>query len=68
MHSNYLWRILIESRNFFQVVKEKERAAFVGYVCACDPDFDTSLQICRALVEKGVDVLELGVPFSDPSG
>jgi tryptophan synthase alpha chain len=38
----------------------------VAYVCAGDPDFDTSLEICRALLANGVDVLELGVPFSDP--
>ena len=38
----------------------------MGYVCACDPDFDTSLSVCRALIERGVDILELGVPFSDP--
>ena len=50
----------------FSSCQEKERAAFVGYVCACDPDFDTSLLICRSLIEHGVDILELGVPFSDP--
>ncbi|MEI6466537.1 MAG: tryptophan synthase subunit alpha, partial [Verrucomicrobiota bacterium] len=31
-----------------------------------DPDFDTSLEVCRALLANGVDILELGVPFSDP--
>jgi tryptophan synthase alpha chain len=31
-----------------------------------DPDFDTSLAVCRALLDSGVDILELGVPFSDP--
>lgn len=50
----------------FLKCKENQRPAFVGYVCACDPDFDTSLKICRTLIEKGVDLLELGVPFSDP--
>jgi len=50
----------------FARAKEENRATFVGYVCACDPDFDTSLAICRALLENGVDLLELGVPFSDP--
>ena len=50
----------------FSSRKEKGRSAFVGYVCACDPDFETSLSICRALIDNGVDVLELGVPFSDP--
>ena len=44
----------------------ENRAAFVAYLCAGDPDFATSLAVCRAALEAGVDVLELGVPFSDP--
>ena len=50
----------------FARTKEEGRSAFVGYVCACDPDFDTSLAICKSLLDNGVDLLELGVPFSDP--
>lgn len=50
----------------FQSAKAQNRAAFVAYLCAGDPDFDTSLAACRALLTNGVDVLELGVPFSDP--
>jgi len=50
----------------FSNCKENGRSAFVGYVCACDPSFDTSLLICKSLIDNGVDVLELGVPFSDP--
>ncbi len=50
----------------FARAKAQNRAAFVAYVCAGDPDFDTSVEICRALLASGVDVLELGVPFSDP--
>lgn len=50
----------------FARTKAKNRAAFVAYVCAGDPDFDTSLAVCRALLDNGVDILELGVPFSDP--
>jgi tryptophan synthase alpha chain len=50
----------------FSDCKDKGRAAFVGYVCACDPDFNTSLEISRSLIANGVDLLELGVPFSDP--
>jgi len=42
------------------------RAAFVAYLCAGDPDFETSLAACRAVLDHGTDVLELGVPFSDP--
>lgn len=50
----------------FQRTKDQNRAAFVAYLCAGDPDFDTSLAACRTLLDNGIDVLELGVPFSDP--
>lgn len=50
----------------FERARAANRAAFVAYLCAGDPDFDTSLAACRALLQGGVDVLELGVPFSDP--
>ncbi len=50
----------------FARARAANRAAFVAYVCAGDPDFETSLEICRALLANGVDILELGVPFSDP--
>jgi tryptophan synthase alpha chain len=50
----------------FARARNQNRAAFVAYLCAGDPDFDTSLAACRALVGSGVDILELGVPFSDP--
>jgi len=50
----------------FQRTKSNRRAAFVAYLCAGDPDFETCLDACRTLLESGVDLLELGVPFSDP--
>ena len=50
---------------FAQAHKEN-RAVFVGYLCAGDPDFESSLEACRAVIESGVDLLEIGVPFSDP--
>ncbi len=50
----------------FARAKQENRAAFVAYLCAGDPDFESSLAACRALLRNGVDVLELGVPFSDP--
>jgi len=50
----------------FARAHRENRAAFVAYLCAGDPDFVTSLAVCRAALEAGVDVLELGVPFSDP--
>ncbi len=50
----------------FTNAKNEGRAAFVAYICAGDPNVDTSLKAARALLERGTDVLELGVPFSDP--
>lgn len=50
----------------FARAQADNRAAFVAYVCAGDPDFETSVEVCRALFANGVDILELGVPFSDP--
>jgi len=50
----------------FARTRREKRAAFVAYLCAGDPDFDTSLAACRAVLDAGADVLELGVPFSDP--
>ncbi|PTY00367.1 tryptophan synthase subunit alpha [Opitutus sp. ER46] len=50
----------------FARTRAENRAAFVAYVCAGDPDFDTSLEVCQSLLANGVDILELGVPFSDP--
>jgi tryptophan synthase alpha chain len=50
----------------FARTRAENRAAFVAYLCAGDPDFETAVAACRAVLENGVDVLELGVPFSDP--
>ncbi len=51
----------------FERCKGEGRAALVGYLTAFDPDRDTSCALIRAALEGGVDVLELGVPFSDPT-
>lgn len=50
----------------FQRAQSEQRAAFVAYLCAGDPNFESSLVACRAVIDAGIDVLELGVPFSDP--
>lgn len=50
----------------FATAAKENRACFVAYLCAGDPDFETSLKACKQLIESGIDVLELGVPFSDP--
>ena len=43
------------------------RAALVTYICAGDPDFDTSLELLKGLPAAGADIIELGMPFSDPT-
>ena len=52
-------------RRFAQLAAEG-RPAFVTYVMGGDPDFETAVEIVRALPEAGADVIELGMPFSDP--
>jgi tryptophan synthase alpha chain len=43
-----------------------KKPAFIGFTVAGDPDKTTSIRIARALIAGGTDILELGVPFSDP--
>lgn len=50
----------------FEAARQAKRPIFVSYLCAGDPSFDTSLAACKTLIEAGVDILELGAPFSDP--
>jgi len=50
----------------FAELKRQGRAAFVTYVMAGDPDPATSLEIVKALPKSGADVIELGIPFTDP--
>jgi tryptophan synthase alpha chain len=50
----------------FARLKAENRAAFVTYVMAGDPDHDTALEIALGLPGAGVDVIELGMPFTDP--
>lgn len=50
----------------FARLKADGKKAFVAYIMGGDPDFDTSLAIMQGLPRAGVDVIELGVPFTDP--
>lgn len=50
----------------FAELKEAGRSAFVTFVMAGDPDPATSLEIIKALPKSGADVIELGMPFTDP--
>jgi tryptophan synthase alpha chain len=54
----------IEKR--FAALKQEGRAALVTFIMSGDPDTDTSLAIAKALPKAGADVIELGMPFTDP--
>ena len=63
-----LRKSLIMSRiaNKFADLKSKEQSAFVSYIMAGDPNYDTTLKIMKGLPEAGVDIIEIGAPFTDP--
>ena len=50
----------------FARLNAEGRKAFVTYVMAGDPDFERSLEIVKGLPGAGVDIIELGIPFTDP--
>ena len=50
----------------FADLRAQNRPALVTYFMGGDPDFETSLGIMKALPDAGADVIELGMPFSDP--
>lgn len=57
----------IESyQEMFKRVKNNGEGAFIPFVVAGDPDFETCLRIVKTFVENGADALEIGFPFSDP--
>ena len=47
-------------------LKQNNKKALVAYLVAGDPDLDTTLELMHLFVESGVDVIEIGVPFTDP--
>lgn len=50
----------------FAALAQADRKAFVAFVMAGDPDFDRSLAVLKGLPGAGVDMVELGMPFTDP--
>jgi tryptophan synthase alpha chain len=50
----------------FTKLKQEGRTALIPFVTVGDPDFDTSLEIIKRLEQAGADMIELGVPYSDP--
>ena len=50
----------------FANLRAEGKSAFVAFVMAGDPDYDKSLEIVKGLPEAGVDIIEFGMPFTDP--
>ncbi|QNT77751.1 tryptophan synthase subunit alpha [Entomobacter blattae] len=50
----------------FNALKKQNKGAFISYLEACDPDYNTSLALLKAMPEAGADLIEIGMPFSDP--
>ena len=53
-------------RSKFQEIKESKKKALIAFISSCDPDFESSQKILNLLPDCGVDIIELGIPFSDP--
>lgn len=53
-------------RRIDAVFSRRNRPLFIGFTVAGDPDKETCIRAAMALIEGGTDILELGVPFSDP--
>jgi len=50
----------------FARLRAAEQKGFIAYICAGDPSFSLTIRLALALERAGTDILELGVPFSDP--
>ena len=57
-------RTRIDAR--FEALKAANRAGFVTFLTAGDPDLETSLAMLKGLPGAGADIIELGMPFTDP--
>jgi len=52
--------------NTFKALKEKNKKALIPYITAGDPHPELTVSMLHALVDAGADMIELGIPFSDP--
>ena len=52
--------------NIFKSAKEKNEGVFVPFITLGDPDKDMTLKLVKVMVDSGADIIELGIPFSDP--
>ena len=57
---------MIRIENKFAELRKQGRKAFIAYITAGDPSVDATVNLIREFEQQGVDIVELGVPFSDP--
>ena len=50
----------------FSKLKKDKKKAFIAFLTACDPSYSMSLKLLKAMPLAGVDIIEIGMPFSDP--
>jgi tryptophan synthase alpha chain len=50
----------------FAALRSRDEKAFIAYICGGDPDLPRTVDLALALDKAGTDILELGIPFSDP--
>ena len=50
----------------FSKLKKRKKPALIAFLTACDPSFSMSLKLLKAMPQAGVDIIEIGMPFSDP--
>ena len=52
--------------NRINTVFRRQKSAFISYLVCGDPDLNTTLKIMHSMVKNGVDLIEVGIPFTDP--
>ena len=53
-------------KEVFSKIKAEKRKALITYIVSGDPDTETTIEIMNSMVQQGTDIIELGIPFSDP--
>ena len=53
------------TKKLFELKKENKKA-LVSYLVGGDPDIESTLELMKLLVDSGTDIIEIGVPFTDP--
>lgn len=50
----------------FKRLKQEQKTAFIGFLTAGDPDIPTCMECVKQLEQNSCDIIEIGIPFSDP--